>query len=257
MRSTSTTTPAGIATANGALVGRAVGVGGGEGDASVRVAVGVGEGSGAGAVAGVHAAIASTSSNERARLLIEVTDARDYGARPRRGRDAGMDRAAADRVATHALIADFRQRDAVPRALRQLDQAGIAPESVSIVLGDPELARELGGRSYVKIGVLGGALLGVVFTIAVTVMGGSVMTVSPGYLIGAAGVIGGLGFIGLVVGRSLVTRSPDAALFAREVERGDALISVTCESDACDRARAALLAAGAADIHEEASAGPT
>jgi hypothetical protein len=171
--------------------------------------------------------------------------------------EGGTDHAAPDDVSTHALIADFPHRDAVPRALRHLHQAGIGPESVSIVFGDAELARELGGRSYVKLGVLGGAVLGLLFTVAVTVMGGSVMTISPGYVIGAAGVIGGLGFIGLVVGRSLVSRSKDADLFAHEVERGDALISVTCEADACDRARTALLAAGAADIREEASAGPT
>ena len=67
----------------------------------------------------------------------------------------------------------------------------------------------------------------------------------------------GLGFIGLVLGRSIVERSPDAPLFAREVERGDVLVAVTCVGDTCRGARDALLAAGAVDVREEASAGPS
>jgi hypothetical protein len=160
-------------------------------------------------------------------------------------------------VATHAVIADFRARDRVPVALAELGRSGFRPESVSIVSGDPGLARDLGGRSYVAIGVLAGCVSGIVFIISVTLMGGSVMTMSPGFVIGALGVIGGLGFIGLVVGRSLVRRCPDADIFGSEVERGDVLVAVGCEGATCHGARDALASAGAADIYEEASVGPT
>jgi hypothetical protein len=157
-----------------------------------------------------------------------------------------------------AVVADFPDRRAVGTAVAALARGGFGPESVEVIAGDPELARDVGGRSYVRVGVLVGALLGVLFAVLVLTMGGPAMATNPvGFAIGAVGVIGGLAFIGLVFGRSIVRRSPDAALFASEVERGDALVSVCCEGETCQQAKEILVTAGAGDIREEASTGPT
>jgi len=162
-----------------------------------------------------------------------------------------------DMAAIHSVIADFPKRELVPRALGELARAGFRPEDVSIIAGDPELARELGGRSFDRYGVLAGFLAGILFTISVVLMGGSAMPVnSVGFVIGALGVIGGLGFIGLVVGRSIVRRSVDASRFASEVERGDTLVAVCCTGDQCLHAKDVLSAAGAEDVREEMAAGP-
>lgn len=157
-----------------------------------------------------------------------------------------------------AVVADFPDRRSVGSAIAALGRAGFGPERVEVIAGDPELARDIGGRSYVRAGVLFGVLVGVLFAVVVLVMGGPAMQGNPvGFAIGAAGTIGGLAFIGLVFGRSIVRRSPDAALFAREVERGDALVAVACEGDTCQQAEQILVTAGATDIREEASTGPT
>lgn len=158
----------------------------------------------------------------------------------------------------HAVVADFPSREDAAKALSELERSGFRPEEVSIVAGDPELARDLGGRSYVRLGVVTGIVVGLLFTVSFLLMGGSAMATNPvGLAIGAAGVIGGLGFIGLVFGRSIVRRCPDAPLFASEVERGDALVAVTCEHDRCSRAREVLSGVGAADVRDEESPGPT
>lgn len=162
------------------------------------------------------------------------------------------------RQAVRAVVADFPDRRSVGTAIAALTQAGFRPEGVDIIAGDPELARDVGGRSYVRLGVLVGAITGVLFAVGVLIMGGPAMMSNPvGFGIGAAGVIGGLSFIGLVFGRSIVSRSPDSALFASEVAKGDALVTVACEGDTCQQAEEILAKAGAADIREEASPGPT
>jgi len=157
-----------------------------------------------------------------------------------------------------AVVADFPDRRSVGAAIEALGRAGFGPATIDVLAGDPELARDLGGRSYVRAGVLAGALLGVLFAAFVLMTGGPAMQGNPvGFAIGAVGVIGGLAFIGLVFGRSIVRRSPDAALFASEVERGDSLVSVCCEGESCQQAEEILVQSGATDVREEASTGPT
>lgn len=158
----------------------------------------------------------------------------------------------------HAVVGDFRRRESVGGAVARLTGAGFGPERVAIVAGDPELAREVGGRSHAALGFIGGALAGLGYTILVLAMGGSQMTVNPvGFAIGALGVVGGLAFIGLVFGRSIVTRGPDAEVFAQDVARGDALVTVECDHESCARARDVLISSGAEDVREESSPGPT
>lgn len=165
---------------------------------------------------------------------------------------------AAGPQAAHAVVADLPRRESIGVAVANLMRAGFGPERVTIVAGDPELARDVGGRSYATLGFVGGALLGVGFAVLVLLMGGVQMTTNPvGFAIGAFGVIGGLAFIGLVFGRSIVRRCEDAPLFAEEVARGDALVAVACEGDSCEKAHEALVAAGAADVRYEESCGPT
>ncbi|MGH2450606.1 MAG: hypothetical protein ACRDGE_04925 [Candidatus Limnocylindria bacterium] len=162
------------------------------------------------------------------------------------------------RHAVHAVVGDLPRRESIAAAVASLTRAGFRPERVTIIAGDPELARDVGGRSYTAIGVIAGAFTGAGFVILVLLMGGPQMLVNPvGLVIGAIGVIGGLAFIGLVFGRSIVRRCEDAQLFAEEVARGDALIAVACEGEACDKAREALVAAGAAEVRAEESCGPT
>lgn len=160
--------------------------------------------------------------------------------------------------AVRAVVGDFQDRGTVGPAVAALARAGFGPEKVDILSGDPEMARDIGGQSFVRAGVVTGVLIGVLFALLVVSMGGAQMLANPvGLVIGAVGTIGGLAFIGLVFGRSIVRRSPDAALFASEVERGDALVCVCCEGDSCEKAEAILVEAGASDVRREASTGPT
>jgi hypothetical protein len=157
----------------------------------------------------------------------------------------------------HGMVGDFARREDARSALARLQRAGFHPDDVGVIMDDPELARDVGGRSYIRLGLIAGLVVGVLFAATVVAMGGDQMPVtSPGFVIGAAGTIGGLGFIGIVFGRTLVRRSPDAPIFAKAVERGDVLVAVTCAGEDCEHAREMLSEAGASDVREEDSPGP-
>jgi hypothetical protein len=150
----------------------------------------------------------------------------------------------------------FRSAADAYKAVDRLDGAKVAPDHVSLIAGDAQLAAEVGGRSHAIVGALGGTALGVVLAVFFIFGPAGAGLVNPlGVFIGSIFVAGGLGFIGFVVGQALVVRASHQNEYERAVEEGGAVVSVSCRLDECDRARAVLRHAGATDIIDESDAG--
>jgi len=153
------------------------------------------------------------------------------------------------------LVGVFRSVADAHEAVGRLDDAKVAPDHVSLIAGDARLAADVGGRSFAIAGALGGIALGIALAVVFVIGPAGPGLINPvGIFIGSVFVAGGLGFIGFVVGQALVLRTSHQNDYEHAVEEGGAVVAVSCRPDECDRARAVLSHAGAADIVDESHA---
>jgi hypothetical protein len=175
------------------------------------------------------------------------------------GSSHGTGSAAPKHVTTaevHTLVGVFRSAPDAYKAVDRLDHARVAPDHVSLIAGDAQLAADVGGRSLAIASTLGGMALGVLLAVFFIVGPAGSGWINPvGLIIGSVFVVGGLGFIGFVVGQALVVRTSHQKDYEHAVEEGGAVVAVSCSLDECDRARAVLRHVGAADIVDESDGG--
>jgi hypothetical protein len=148
------------------------------------------------------------------------------------------------------VVGIFRNDRAAAEAMRSLDAAGFDADRVHMSEDDPSQAAEIGERTYVLEGFVGGAILGLLWVVAFAIWG-DLGRDPVGLIVGGVGVVGGMATIGLVIGRTMARRVPDAPLFARTVRNGGAIVSVRCVADECDFAAQVLDGAGAREVRDE------
>ena len=157
-----------------------------------------------------------------------------------------------DRVPLKTVVGVFADDRKAAEALRSLDAAGFDADRVQMTGDDPSRAAEIGGKTYVLEGFVGGLLLGILVVAGFTVWGG--LARDPvGLIIGSVGVVGGMATIGLVIGRTMGRHAPDAHLFAGVVRNGGAIVSVQCGAEECDFAAQVLDGAGAREVRDESA----
>jgi len=153
-------------------------------------------------------------------------------------------------VPLKTVVGIFGNDRTAARALRSLDAAGFDAARVQMTADDPSRAAEVGGKTYVLEGFIGGLIVGVLVVVGFAVWGG--LGRDPlGVVIGGIGVVGGMATIGLVIGRTMGRHAPDAHLFARVVRTGGAVVSVQCADSECDLAAQLLDGAGAREVRDE------
>jgi len=135
-------------------------------------------------------------------------------------------------------------------ALRSLDAAGFDAGRVQMTADDPSRAAEVGGKTFVLEGFIGGLLVGVLVVVGFSIWG-DLGRDPVGVVVGGVGVVGGMATIGLVIGRAIGRHSPDAHLFERVVRTGGAVVSVQCADEECDLAAQLLDGAGAREVRDE------
>jgi hypothetical protein len=148
------------------------------------------------------------------------------------------------------VVGIFRDDRAAAEAMRSLDAAGFDADRVQMTEDDPSQAAEIGERTYVLEGFIGGAILGLLWVVAFAIWG-DLGRDPVGLVVGGIGVVGGMATIGLVIGRTMARRVPDAPLFARVVRNGGAIVSVRCVDEECDFAAQVLDGAGAREVRDE------
>jgi hypothetical protein len=148
-------------------------------------------------------------------------------------------------------VAVFPSLGEALKGIHSLEVAGFDPSQIEVVAGDERAASEVAARTYGREGFFGGLLLGAVLVLGAVFIGG-LSRYPVASIVGSVGVIGGLAVIGLVLGRALERRAPDAPLFAAAVRDGGAVISVECGSK-CDTAERLLHESGASDVRNESA----
>jgi hypothetical protein len=153
-------------------------------------------------------------------------------------------------VRRHTVVGMFPTDRAGVAAMYALDRAGFEPGRVEMVADDPPRAAEIGATTFATAGLIVSALFGFAVVVAVAVWGD--LGRDPfGLVLGSLGVVGGFAVIGLVIGRTLGHDAPDAALFARAIRRGGAVVSVQCIGTQRDLAMEVLSGAGARAVRDE------
>jgi hypothetical protein len=154
----------------------------------------------------------------------------------------------------HTLVAIFPSFARAAGAIRSLEARGFDPAQVEAVADDAGAASELAGRTYARVGFFGGLALGAVLVLSAVIVG-DLVRYPVAVAVGAFWVVGGFAMIGLVLGREVVRRAPDAPLLAQAVRDGGAVVAVDC-GDRCDVAHEIFDESGAADVRDETPEGP-
>lgn len=151
----------------------------------------------------------------------------------------------------HAIVGVFRSGLKAYGALRSLDRAGLPPQDVSLIAGEPELEAEARAKPHAPKGAVAGAAIGVVVGAAYVILGGA------GLFADALGVMLGLsaavacGIVGFYVGRIVARRRSRWRAYEDVLRDGGAIIEVTCIPVVCDRAKNVLKNAGADRIVDQ------
>jgi hypothetical protein len=158
-------------------------------------------------------------------------------------------------VKAQTVVGVFRSEVAAREAMRMLETAGMPPDRIGIVMGNVRQAREVAG-SYSPQGAFIGALVGALLVASYLAFGGeTVRQNTVAVVIGGVPIIGGLAFIGWLAGRARVFKDEEYEKLEDDVEKGEILISVVCDTpEGADVARATLERAHAEDVRLEDTA---
>jgi hypothetical protein len=151
-----------------------------------------------------------------------------------------------------SIVASFRDHEQAVEAARALDEAGISPDHVGVTAENVRQAREAAG-SFSPAGAIAGAIIGALVAVVFVFVGGEAMRGSlVAILLGAPALILAFAGIGAIAGRAKLFQRREYGFYEREVERGDALVSVSGPPEELGRAREILVKGGAIAIrHEE------
>jgi hypothetical protein len=151
----------------------------------------------------------------------------------------------------HTVVATFRSGFNAYLALRRLDRAGLPPQDVALVAGEPELEAEAQARPHAPRAAIAGAALGVLIGAAYVIFGGSGLLADIlGILLGLA-VATATGIVGFFVGRTLARRASRWSQYEHVVKDGGAIVTVACAAETCDRAKEVLKSSGAEMVVDE------